>query len=135
MDLFLFLTDFTDWGFLFLRLAIGSVFLHHAYQKIDMWETSPSNKLPANMVYLLRLVSLVEVTCAFALISGTWAQLAALGLSIVMVGAMYMKIIPWKKKFSGDGGWELDFTLLSILLFMFIAGAGEISFDFALWGI
>jgi len=135
MDFFLYLTDFSDWGMLLVRLALGVVYLHHASQKIPLWKTKPSEHMSANMLYLLRFVSLVETAGAFALIFGVFTQVAAAGLALVMVGALYLKIVTWKRKFSGDGGWEFDFTLLSILIYLCIAGAGEISLDFALWGL
>ena len=43
---------------------------------------------------------------------------------VVMVGALYYKIAVWKKKFSGDGGWELDLVLLAILLLVAAMGSG-----------
>jgi putative oxidoreductase len=135
MNFFLYLTDFTDWGMLMVRLALGIIYFHHASQKIPLWKTGQSNQMPKNMLYLLRVVSLAETAGALGLVFGIFTQIAAAGIAAIMIGAIYLKITSWKKKFSGDGGWELDFALFSILFFIFIAGAGEISLDFMIWGL
>lgn len=66
----------------------------------------------ANMVLIL---GLVEFLSSVGLIFGFYTQLNALLLAIVMVGAIWMKIMKWKVPFAAmdKTGWEFDLILLA----------------------
>lgn len=137
MDFFINLYNFNDIGLLALRLAIGAIFWVHGTKKWSMWKAQPSAEMPAKMVYIMRLLSVAEPLGALAVISGFFTQLAALGLGIIMLGAIWMKITAWKISFAGDqkSGWEFDFTNLVICFYLFLTGAGVISLDRYFFGI
>jgi len=52
-----------------------------------------------------------------------------------MLGAIRLKAGQMKKRFTGDGGWELDFIILVAALAMIVLGAGRFSLDRVLLGL
>ncbi len=135
MDILTDLTEFNNIGLLALRLGIAVSFLYHGLDKLKMWKMEPSEEMPASMLKQLRLLSIVEPLGAVALISGFLTQLAAIGFTIIMLGAIDLKVRQMQTKFGEPGGWELDVVLLAGCTALIITGAGTISFDYALWGI
>src|SRR5881296_1767686 len=120
------LHQFGDWGLLALRLGVGSIFLVHGSQKRAMWKMQPSAQLPAGMLSLLRFLSIVEPLGGLGVLVGFLTQAAAAGFAIIMVGAIRLKAIQMHRRFTGDGGWELDFILLAAAIALFLAGAGRL---------
>lgn len=121
------LSQFSDWGIFLLRLAVAIVFLVHGWQKLAMWKMKPSEQMKKGMLNLMRFLSVAEILGGLALIFGVFAQLAAMGLAIIMLGAIYYKIKVWKKKFSEPGGWEIDFIILAATLAIILTGGGAIA--------
>jgi len=112
-----------------LRIAVGTVFLVHGVQKRMFWSTQPSAQLPAGMIKVLRFLSIVEPLGAVAMLAGFLTRPAAIGLSIIMLGAINLKARQMKKGFTGDGGWELDFMVLAANVALLLLGAGAWSLD------
>jgi putative oxidoreductase len=112
-----------------LRIAVGTVFLVHGLQKQMFWKTRPSAQLPLGMIKVLRFLSIVEPLGGVAMLIGFLTRPAAIGLSIIMLGAINLKARQMKKGFTGDGGWELDFTLLVANAALVLLGAGGWSLD------
>src|SRR5713226_3501318 len=92
----------TDWALLVLRLGVGTVFLVHGLQKRAMWKQQPSPQLPASVLSLLRVLSIAEPLGALAVLGGLLTQLGAAGFTIVMLGAIRLKMRQMHKGFSGD---------------------------------
>ncbi len=113
-----------DWALLLVRIVIGALFLHHGIAKFAMWKMAPSAQMPFSMLSIMKALSIVETLGALGVLLGIYTAVSALALAGVMVGALYYKIAVWKKKFSGDGGWELDLALLAILLLVAAMGSG-----------
>ncbi|MDP2629929.1 MAG: DoxX family protein [Candidatus Uhrbacteria bacterium] len=124
MQFFDFAIYSADWALLLVRIVVGVLFLHHGIGKFVMWKMSPSEQMSGSMLVIMRLLSIVETLGALGVLLGMYTMYSALVLACVMVGALYFKIVIWKKKFSGDGGWELDLVLLSILLLLAAMGSG-----------
>lgn len=122
-------------GYLALRLSAGSVFLYHGLHKAPLWKAHEPKGMTRNFLAILRIVSVSEVLGSLALIFGLFTRFASLGLSIILLGALYYKILVWKKHFTGVEGWEFDVALLGITLFLFIAGAGVLSLDWMFFHI
>ena len=112
-----------------LRLAVGIVFLVHGVQKQAFWKMQPSEQLPSGMLKVLRFLSIVEPLGGVAMLAGFLTRPAAIGLSIIMVGAINLKARQMKKGFTGDGGWELDFVSLAANVALLLLGAGAWSLD------
>lgn len=128
------LSRFSDWGLLVLRFAIGIIFIVHGTMKWNIWNMQPSERLPATMLTIFKILSITEPLGAVAIIFGFLTPVAALGLSIIMIGAISMKINVMNLGFIAQQGtgWEFDFLILSSLVCLLLSGAGKISVDRAL---
>jgi putative oxidoreductase len=134
MNFFASLHAYSDWGLFVLRLVIGATFLAHGRAKWARWKQKPSDKLPASMLNILRLLSICEPLGGAALILGFLTQLASLGLVIIMLGAMNLKINKMKTPFMvmEKAGWEFELLILGGALALFFTGAGAFALD-RLW--
>jgi putative oxidoreductase len=134
MNVFVSLHQGTDLGLLALRLVIGAIFLVHGSQKRGMWKMQANDKLPAWLLNVLRLLSICEPLGGIALVTGFLTQLAALGLGIIMLGAINLKARTRKVPFAprDQAGWEFDLMILGGVAALFFAGAGTYSLD-RLW--
>ena len=91
--------QYGDLGLLILRLALGAIFLIHGKGKLKMWKASPSEQMPKQMINIMRLLSVCEIAGALAMFAGFLVQPAALGFSLIMLGAINFKITKWKTPF------------------------------------
>jgi putative oxidoreductase len=126
------LFQYNDFALFLLRLSVGAVFLLHGISKLSMWKMQPSNEMPANMLSTMKILSIAEPLGGIGLLFGVLTRFAALGLAIIMAGAIYLKIAKWNKKFMD--GWEFDFVLLCANLALFLMGPGTWSIDSLLFG-
>ena len=135
MEFFSQLHHLNDWGLVALRLSVGVTFLVHGVQKRAMWKMQPSAQMPAGLLSIIRVLSIAEPLGGLAVLTGFLTQLAAAGFVIVMLGAINLKARQMHKHFTGDGGWELDYILLTTAIALVILGAGGISIDHLLFGL
>jgi putative oxidoreductase len=131
------LHQLSDAGLLALRIALGAIFLAHGTQKWAMWKMQPSAQMPANMLTTIKFLSIVEPLGGLAVLVGFLTQFAAVGLGIVMIGAIGVKVRMMKEPFTAPGktGWEFDFMILAGAIALLFFGAGSISLDRVLFGI
>ena len=122
-------------GLLILRLGVGIIFFVHGRQKLAMWKAQPSAQMSAGMLNLLKFLSVAEPLGSLAVVAGFFTQPAAAGLACIMVGAIYLKITAWQKKFTGEGGWEFEFILLCAALALVFLGGGSFALDRAWYAI
>ena len=61
--------------------------------------------------------------------SANAAGALAIGLAVIMVGAINLKARKMHRGFTGDGGWELDFVILAANVALVLLGAGVWSLD------
>ncbi len=137
MEFFANLYQFGDWGLLALRVAVGAIFLIHGTQKWAMWKMQPSEQMPAGMLWLMKFLSIAEPLGAIAVLTGFLTQLAAVGLGIIMIGAIVLKKTMMKVPFTAQDktGWEFDFIILAATLAIFFFGAGSTGLDRIIFGI
>lgn len=134
--MFDFITQYSDWGLLILRLGVAYVFWAHGLPKIkDVGKFAgflQQLKVPAAGL-MGWVVSLWETLGAVLLALGIFTPLVALGFVVVMLVAIRgVKIGMAKADFVG--GWELEFILLVAALALVFTGAGALSLD-AFFGI
>lgn len=124
------LNRYGDWGLLALRLAVGAIFIYHGTLKWQMSDPSP----------IMTILKFAEPIGGLALILGALTQLAALGLAIIMLGAIYMKAsgfgqqaLDFAGSFAPQGGtgWEFDLMILAGCITLLLMGAGSLSVDTA----
>ena len=70
-----------------------------------------------------------ELAGSIALVLGVLTQWAALGLILIMLGAIYKKAIVWKTGFWGEKsmGWHYDLIFVVMNLVIFCTGGGQIA--------
>lgn len=119
-----------DAGLFLLRLAVGAIFLIHGTQKWAVWGDAGA-QMPEQMIMIMKILSIVEPLGGLALILGFLTRWAALGLSIVMLGAIWFKINVFKLGFAGVGatGWEFDLILLAASLTLLCTAGGAFALD------
>ena len=125
------LHQYSDYGLLALRIALGVIFLVHGTMKWAMWKMQPSPQMPASMIGMMKFLSIVEPLGGLAILAGFLTELATIGLSLVMLGAIYFKITQWKVPFMSqtNTGWEFDFINLAGLIALILMGGGAFAFD------
>jgi putative oxidoreductase len=123
--LFPHLAAFTDYALVFLRIMVGLVFIDSGYGDLKNPDgRSRSVGLPKNVTIFL---AVAELLGGIAIIVGFLAQLAAIGLTIIMLGALQKKIFVWKTGFWGkDGlGWNYELIFISMLLVILCTNGGR----------
>ncbi|MEX2052842.1 MAG: DoxX family protein, partial [Candidatus Paceibacterota bacterium] len=119
-----------DLGIFLLRLAVAAVFLVHGLPKFGKLRgIAAGTGMPVLVVLLL---ALVESLSALGLITGVLIQWSALGLMVVMLGAISFKVFKWKVPFKADQmtGWEFDFMLLVSSIVILLTSGGSIKLWF-----
>ena len=113
-------------GLFILRLVIAIIFAYHCLPKLKNSKAMASG-MGMSATFVLWL-GLVELFGAITMVTGLYAQLGALLLSIVMLGAIYHKIYKWKVPFAAmdKTGWEFDLMLLASNILILFTGSGTI---------
>lgn len=112
-----FLWAYAGWGMVALRLAVGAVFIVHGLKKVAR-PSGIANAVWGGRIVVALLQGLVETFGGLALVAGVLTGWAGLVLAIIMLGALYYKIVKWKVPFMATNGtgWEFDLVLLAGLL-------------------
>lgn len=125
--MFISLTQYTDVALFIVRLAMGIIFVFHALPKLkDSNSMGKMVGMPGGMVLML---GIVEFLSGLGMVLGMYIQISALLLAVVMVGAIYMKVIKWHIPFAAmdKTGWEFDLILLAVAIFILVNGGGAIA--------
>jgi len=127
----------SDVALLLLRAALGTVFIVHGREKRKFWKLQPSAQLPAGFLRMLRLLSIAEPAGGLAVLVGFLTRPAAVGLALVMTGALRLLIVQLHKKFSeaNVAGWEFEFMLFIVAIALALMGGGRFALDRLLFGI
>lgn len=131
MGIFAQLHLYNDLGIFLLRLAIAMIFLVHG-----IWKTHHGKQVAQAVGmeksgWFFTTLGYIECAGAIALLAGLFTQLAALGLGLIILGAIYFKIEKWHTPFTAHDktGWELDLILLAACINIFVIGGGKIALD------
>lgn len=120
------LAGFTALTLLIFRAVLALVFLSSGWSHATLPEKRGESigMSPG----ATRVLGLVQVVAAAAVMVGIYAQVAAAVLAVVMLGAIQKKIFVWEKSFWGSGGgdgWWYDLLYISGLLVIVTTGGGE----------
>ena len=122
------LAQFTDVALLFLRLMVGIVFITSGYKHLkDPAARGKDIGMSKNFTIFL---GAAESAGALGVLSGVFAQLAAIGLILLMLGAMQKKIFVWHTGFwgkSGTNGWSYETLIVAMNLVIATTGGGTLS--------
>jgi putative oxidoreductase len=122
------LAQFTDVALLLLRLMVGIVFITSGYKHLKDPATR-SKDLGMSKSFTIFLGA-AEFAGGLGVISGVLAQLAAIGLILVMLGAIQKKIFTWHTGFwgkLGTTGWSHDTMLVIMNLVIVTTGGGNLT--------
>ena len=123
------LAQFTDLSLLLLRLMVTAVFVTSGWAHL----TDPKGRsksigmTPAFTMFL----GAAELAGALGVALGVLTQLAAIGLIMVMLGAIHRKIFVWHTGFWGEkaSGWHYDLMLVLMNLVIACTDGGK----YVLW--
>lgn len=124
-------TKFQNLALLSARWIVATVFFFAAYAKWAFW-FNPPFALEPPMLALVKFLSIVEPLGALALVIGFLTRWAALGLGIIMVGAIAMLSLTMHVSFFTMPqaiGWDYNLLLLGLCLLVGVFGGGSWSVD------
>jgi putative oxidoreductase len=120
------LLRYSDLALLFMRLLVGAVFVTSGWSHVkDPITRGRSIGMPPGVT---RLLGLAEMAAALGVALGILPQLAALGLVLVMAGAIQRKIFVWHTGFwgkHGTDGWHYDLLFVAMCLVIATTGGGR----------
>src|SRR5207244_10226843 len=112
-----------------LRALAGLTFVWSGFAHArDPEGSSKDLGLPKPIVLL---VGVVELLAGLGIAGGLLTRLSAVGLMIVMLGAMHRKAFVWHSGFWGKGsqGWHYDLLFFLITLLIFATNGGQWTID------
>jgi len=121
------LAVYEDWALLAMRLLVAVIFfasgLEHARKPKER-----AKSIGASPVFTL-LLGIAEMAGALGVATGVLIQPAAIGLILVMLGAIQKKAFVWKTGFWGEKapGWHYDLMLVAMNLVLATVGGGRIA--------
>ena len=123
---------------LMLRLCLAAVFIFHGWQLVggeghqwgSAWANSKNPNPPPQAAQLA--VSWGELVGGIALALGFLTRLAALGIIVIMAGAI--ATVHWKNGFDlQKGGYEYNVALITMCLALVLTGGGMLAVDRLFW--
>jgi putative oxidoreductase len=120
------LLRFSDAGLLLLRLTVACVFFASGVNHLKN-PTERAKSIGASPGFTVFLGT-AEVAGSTGVALGVLAQPAALGLILLMLGAIQKKIFVWKTGFWGEGtyGWHYDLMLVVMNIVIVTTGGGKL---------
>lgn len=108
-----------------MRLLVGLVFVSSGWNHSK--DPVARGKSIGLSPGLTRFIGLAEIAGGLGVALGILTQLAALGLIVVMLGAIHRKIFVWKTGFWGPhgDGWSYDLFLVAMNLVIATTGGGR----------
>ena len=122
------LAKFTGLALLLLRFMVGLEFLTSGYYHLKDPETR-SKSIGMSKSFTMFLGA-AEFAGGLGVVSGIFAQLAAIGLILIMLGAIQKKIFVWHTGFwgkSGTDGWSYEIMLIVMNLVIVTTGGGNLT--------
>ena len=123
------LAQFTDLSLLLLRLMVAAVFVTSGWNHLkDPKERAKSIGVSPAVAMLL---GVAEFAGGLGVALGVLTQLAAIGLILIMLGAIQKKIFVWRTGFWGKkvSGWHYDLMLVLMNVVIACTGGGK----YVLW--
>jgi putative oxidoreductase len=119
------LLQFSDAALLFMRLLVGLVFVTSGWKHVN--DPLARGKSIGLSPGLTRFIGLAELAGGLGVALGFLTQIAALGLILIMLGAIQKKIFVWKTGFWGKSsdGWHYDLLLIAMCLVIATTGGGR----------
>ena len=122
-------TQFTDLSLLLLRLMVAAVFVTSGLSHVR--DPKGRAKSIGMSVGFTVFLGVAEIMGGLGVAFGVLTQLAAIGLILLMLGAIQKKIFVWHTGFWGEknSGWHYDLMLLLMNIVIVCTGGGK----YVLW--
>src|SRR5436190_18015134 len=119
------LTRLVDLALLLLRLMVGVVFLTSGWNHLK--DPAGRSKSIGMSIGFTVFLGVAEVLGSLGVMFGVLTQLAAIGLSLLMLGAIQKKIFVWHTGFWGEkaSGWHYDLIFVVMSLVIFFTDGGR----------
>ena len=119
------LAQFTDFGLFLMRLMVAAVFVTSGWSHVTK-SAERSQSIGMSQGFTIFL-GLAEIAGGLGVAFGVLTQLAALGLILVMLGAVQKKIFVWHTGFWGEKtyGWHYDLMLVLMNLVILFTNGGR----------
>ena len=117
--------QFTDFGLLALRLMVAVIFISSGWNHLTKAEER-SKSIGMSKGFTVFLGA-AELAGGLGVAFGVLTQLAALGLILIMLGAIQKKIFVWHTGFWGEKtyGWHYDSMLVVMNLVILFTDGGR----------
>jgi putative oxidoreductase len=120
------LLPYADVAVLFMRLLVGAVFITSGWSHVrDPVARGESIGLPPGVT---RWLGIAELAGGLGVALGVLTQAAALGLILVMLGAIQKKVAVWHTGFwgkHGTDGWHYELMLVTMCLVIATTDGGR----------
>ena len=121
------LARYADIALLLQRLMVAAVFGASGWSHLTKAEER-SKSIGMGKGFT-RFLGLAELAGSLGVALGVLTQLAALGLILVMLGAIHKKIFVWHTGFWGEDGygWHYDLMMIIMNLVIICTGGGHLA--------
>ena len=119
------LSQFADHALLLMRLLVGVVFISSGWSHTK--DPVTRGKSIGLSPGLTRFLGIAELAGGLGVAIGVLPQVAALGLILIMLGAIQKKIFVWHTGFWGKSsdGWHYDLLFVVMCLVIATTGGGR----------
>jgi len=120
------LLPYADHALLLVRLIVGLVFVTSGSSHVK--DPVARGKSIGTSPGFTRFLGLAEIAGGAGVALGILTQLAALGLILVMLGAIQKKVFVWKTGFwgqHGTDGWHYELMFVAMNLVIATTGGGR----------
>jgi len=125
-------TNSQNTSLLILRIVTAAIFYVAGYYKFPFWSGAPEG-ISSFMLFTTKLLSIAEPLGATAVLFGFLTRWAAIGLIIIMIGAIYVSQFVYGIGFvtPTSAGWNFPLAVLAGCLILAAFGAGKWSIDYS----
>jgi putative oxidoreductase len=119
------LLQYSDEALFLMRLLVGIVFISSGWRHVK--DPVARGKSIGMSPGFTRFLGVAELAGGLGVALGVLIQLAALGLILIMFGAIQRKISVWHTGFWGKGsdGWHYDLLFVTMCLVIATTGGGR----------
>lgn len=119
------LAQFTDLGLLLLRLMVAAIFATSGWSHVTDSEAR-SKSIGMSQGFTIFL-GIAELAGSLGVAFGVLTQPAAIGLILIMCGAIQKKIFVWHTGFWGDknSGWHYELMMIAMSLVILFTNGGR----------
>jgi putative oxidoreductase len=120
------LLPYADHALLLVRLLVGLVFVTSGWSHVK--DPITRGKSIGMSPGFTRFLGAAEIAGGTGVALGILTQLAALGLILIMLGAIQKKVFVWKTGFwgqHGTDGWHYDLMFVAMNLVIAATGGGR----------